>query len=183
MERGARRKRTRLNGSLLILPLVQISFTCSHCNHPITAPLEPATRELACPACAAVLVVPTGAVSEDQVHRCVVCPSEELYARKDFPQRLGVAIVVVGIVASSITWYYHWIYATYAIFFATAALDFVLYFAMGNLLQCYRCQAQYRGVAGLDDHGGFDLETHEKHRQQLARLAEAEAAKIAADRN
>src|SRR5262245_37147663 len=122
-------------------------------------------------------MVPQGAVTDSDVRRCVACPSEELFVRKDFPQRLGVGIVVVGIVLSTITWYYHYVYLTFGIFFATAAIDFVLWLVMGNVLQCYRCQAQYRGVAGLDQHGGFDLETHEKHRQQLARLAEAEAAK------
>lgn len=122
-------------------------------------------------------MIPSGAVTPHHVQRCVVCPSEELFARKDFPQRLGVAIVVIGIVLSSITWYYRQVYLTYGIFFSTALLDFVLWLVMGNVLQCYRCHAQYRGVAGLDQHGGFDLETHEKHRQQLTRLAEAQAAK------
>jgi hypothetical protein len=156
---------------------VQISYTCSHCDQTVSAPLTEATQELPCPHCGAVLETPRGAVSADNVHRCVVCPSEELYARKDFSQRLGVGIVVVGIVLSTITWYYHQIYLTYGIFFGTALIDFVLWLVMGNVLQCYRCQAQYRGVAGLDDHGGFDLETHEKHRQQLVRLAEAQASK------
>jgi hypothetical protein len=158
---------------------VQISYTCSHCDQGVSSPLSATTRELPCPHCGAVLETPPAAVSADNVHRCVVCPSEELYARKDFPQRLGVGIVVVGIVLSTITWYYHQIYLTYGIFFGTALIDFVLWLVMGNVLQCYRCQAQYRGVAGLDDHGGFDLETHEKHRQQLARLAEAQAKQVA----
>jgi len=41
------------------------------------------------------------------------------------------------------------------------------------LVQCYRCQAQYRGVPGLESHGGFNLETHEKHRQQRLRLGQS----------
>ena len=40
------------------------------------------------------------------LRRCLVCPSTDLFVRKDFPQRLGVAIVVVGIVGSSIAWGY-----------------------------------------------------------------------------
>jgi hypothetical protein len=92
--------------------------------------------------------------------------------RKDFSQSLGVAIVVVGIVASSVFWAYHMPYWTYGVLFATALIDVVLYLTVGNVLQCYRCQAQYRGTPGLESHGGFDLETHEKHRQQKIRLAE-----------
>jgi hypothetical protein len=155
--------------------------------------LNAATEELACEHCHSAIAVPRGAVRQwtpddlsstpstpgEELSRCVVCPSEELYVRKDFPQRLGVAIVVLGIALSSITWYYRLVYLTYGIFFGTALLDFVMWLVMGNVLQCYRCQARYRGVAGIDRHGGFDLETHEKHRQQLARLAEAQAARQA----
>jgi hypothetical protein len=46
----------------------------------------------------------------------------------------------------------------------------VLYLTVGNVLHCYRCQAQYRGVPGLENHQPFNLETHEKHRQQEIRL-------------
>lgn len=160
---------------------MQIFYTCLQCHQGVNASLDAATHDLACPSCGATIAVPRGAVtqgdaSHDQLHRCVVCPSEELYARKDFPQQLGVAIVVVGIVLSTIAWYYRQVYLTYGIFFGTAMIDFVLWLVMGNMLQCYRCQAQYRGVAELDQHGGFDLETHEKHRQQLVRLAQAQAA-------
>lgn len=140
------------------------------------ADVDASTREIACPNCSSIFVVPRGAVTNDRIERCVVCPSEELYVRKDFPQRLGVAIVIVGILLSTIAWYQRQIYLTYGIFFATAAIDFLLWLVMGNLLQCYRCQAQYRGAAEVDRHGGFDLETHEKHRQQVARLSQAQAA-------
>lgn len=128
-------------------------------------------------------MTPTNAVANGRVSRCIVCPSEELYVRKDFPQQLGIAIVVVGIVLTTITWYYRLIYLTFGIFFATAAIDFVLWLVMGNVLQCYRCQARYRGVEGLEGHGGFDLETHEKHRQQLIRLAEAQTSENSSTEN
>ena len=62
------------------------------------------------------------------------------------------------------------IYTTYAILFASALLDIVLYFCVGNVLQCYRCEAQYRGIDGLDAYTPFSLETHERFRQEAARL-------------
>ena len=153
---------------------MRVSYTCSECDAPVTALADESTRELVCPNCQRTMDVPAGAIQGEQVRHCVACPSEELYVRKDFPQRLGIAIVVLSEILSTITWYYRYIYLTYGIFFTFAALDFALYFAVGNLLQCYRCQAQYRGMAGLEQHSGFDLETHEKHRQQLIRLDEAE---------
>lgn len=114
-----------------------------------------------------------------RVQRCLVCPSTDLFVRKDFPQRLGVLIVAVGIIGSSIAWYHAHLLWTFGILFATALIDVLLYTLVGDALMCYRCQAQYRGVAEMDSHGLFDLETHEKHRQLNARLQSAERAAAA----
>jgi hypothetical protein len=84
-----------------------------------------------------------------------------------------VAIVAAGIVLSSVFWFYRLPFWTYGVLFATALIDVVLYLTVGNVLQCYRCQTQYRDVPGLENHGSFDLETHEKHRQQKIRLAQS----------
>ena len=51
-----------------------------------------------------------------------------------------------------------------------ALVDVVLYLFMPDCLSCYRCGARYRGEGITGSFGGFDLETHEKHRQQLARM-------------
>lgn len=120
--------------------------------------------------------MPDDAVNGDRVQRCLVCPSTDLFVRKDFPQRLGVLIVAVGIIGSSIAWYHAHLLWTFGILFATALIDVLLYTLVGDALMCYRCQAQYRGVAEMDSHGLFDLETHEKHRQLNARLQSAERA-------
>jgi hypothetical protein len=123
----------------------------------------------ACAQCGKTLVAKTPHLLDQRLDRCLICPSGELFVRKDFPQRLGVAIVVGGFVASSVTWYFHQIVATFGILFGTALVDVVLYLLMGNVLECYRCHAQYRGLAQLDAHEGFNLEIHERYRQEAAR--------------
>lgn len=148
---------------------MNVTFRCPHCDQTACVELGEASRELACPQCQAKWAV-KGSVKAGKVERCVICPSTELFIRKDFSQSLGVTIVVIGVVISSIFWYYRMPLWTYAVLFGTALLDVVLYLTVGNLLQCYRCQAQYRGMAGLDEHQPFNLETHEKHRQQRIRL-------------
>jgi hypothetical protein len=151
---------------------MNITFRCPHCDQTGSAELKADMRELACPTCAASWPVPAGTVTENTVSQCLVCPSTELFVRKDFSQSLGVAIVVVGVVVSSAFWAWHMPYWSYGVLFTTALIDVVLYLWVGNVLQCYRCHAQYRDVPALAQHGGFDLETHEKYRQQRLRLAE-----------
>ena len=107
----------------------------------------------------------------------MACPSTELFVRKDFPQRLGVTIVAIGIIASCWFWYHHNVLATLGVLLLTALIDAVLYLTMGNVLECYRCHAQYRGLPGFDDYDQFDLEAYEKHRQQALRLKEARQEK------
>jgi hypothetical protein len=106
-----------------------------------------------------------------KLQECLVCGCRELFVRKDFSQRLGVTIVVIGLLLSTVAWGFHQRYLSYGILFGTALVDVVLYWLVPNLLQCYRCQAEYRGLAGLDEFESFDLETHERFRQQSLRMA------------
>jgi hypothetical protein len=151
---------------------MKVTYACPHCHATTHAPLDEQTSSIACTRCAHATAIPEGAIEGENLHRCVVCPSKELFARKNFPQRVGVAIVVVGFALSFVTWGYRWVLPTFAILFATAAIDLILYFFMGNVLECYRCQARYAGGENLDDHGPFDLEVHERYRQEKIRLSE-----------
>ena len=136
------------------------------------ASFQDAPQEFTCDHCQGVLRTTQGATDGARLRRCLACPSHELFVRKDFPQRLGVTVVVIGFVLSSIAWYYHWILTTFLILFATALVDVALYLLMGDVVECYQCHAQYRGLGDPSTFGGFDLEVHEKHRQKRARLAE-----------
>jgi len=153
---------------------MNVAFDCPQCDRVVRLDFSAETTELACPHCEHKWGVADSAVVDGKVCSCVICPSTEFYVRKDFSQRLGVAIIVFGLALSCIPWYLSMWYATYAILFGTALVDAAIYMVTGNLLQCYRCHSQYRDISGLDQHGGFDLEIHEKHRQQLIRQAEVE---------
>lgn len=152
---------------------MNVIFRCPTCEQPAISEFGPKSAEIACSRCGVKVPIPFGSVTEEQLTQCLICPSTELFIRKDFPQILGVAIVVLAAVISSVFWYLHMPWYTYGTLFIAAFIDLVLYIFVGNQLQCYRCQAQYRGVPGLENHEAFDLETHEKYRQQAARLAEA----------
>jgi hypothetical protein len=149
---------------------MNVTFRCPHCDQISQAEFELNSTELACADCRAIWPIPPDSVTPSAVTRCLICPSTELFVRKDFSQQLGVAIVVLGVVISSVFWFYRMPYWTFGTLFAFALIDVILYLIVGNVLHCYRCQSQYRGVPGLDNHESFDLETHEKHRQQQIRL-------------
>lgn len=168
---------------------MHITHACPSCHAPVRHDRVEAATELPCPHCAAVVPLPAGAISwigadggptaagagRARLRRCLICPGSELFARKDFPQRLGVGIVVAGFAASCVTWAWHLLIPTFAILFGTAVIDVVLYMLVPDCLTCYRCGARYRGDGVADDVGGFDLDTHEKHRQQRARSLELAA--------
>lgn len=168
---------------------MRITYACPACDATVSHTGVETAHSLVCPHCLAVVAVPAdflswtnaaGGVAEPDtglpvLRRCVVCPSTELFARKDFPQRLGVGIVVAGFAASCVTWAWQLLVPTFAILFGTALIDVLLYLLMPECLTCYRCGARYRNAGG--SHGGFDLETHERHRQQRIRLREVTAAR------
>ena len=146
------------------------TFSCPACQAGVRQQFDASTAALRCPACSQEIKAPPGAVEGRRVTRCLVCPSTDLFVRKDFPQRVGVLIVAVGIVGSSIAWYYANLAWTFGILFATALADLALFALVGNALMCYRCGALYRGAEEMDAHGQFNLETHEKYRQLAARM-------------
>lgn len=158
---------------------MNVTFSCPRCSASARIDLADDAQAVACPLCHAEINLPAGAWDQGHVSRCLVCPSTDLYVRKDFPQRVGVGLVALGVIGSSIAWAYSLPIWTFAILFATALLDVALYLVVPDALMCYRCHAQYRGVPGMDQHGAFNLETHERYRQQAARLARRPAEAVA----
>ena len=151
---------------------MNVSFACRNCEQPVHSELEATSTQLLCTSCNEAIPVADADYSGESLRTCLICGCQELYVRKDFPQRLGIAIVVCGFVASSVALAFHLRFVTYAILFATALIDLLLYLTVPNMLQCYRCQAVYRGLRGLEAFEPFKLETHEKFRQQQIRLAQ-----------
>lgn len=153
---------------------MDITYSCPSCEQTVRVEPPDDTAGFACPQCQQQKSQPPGAWQDGRLTRCLICPSQDLFVRKDFSQKLGLAIVAIGLAASCVTWFYHKPLATYCILFATALVDVVLYLLVGNMLTCYHCHAEYRGLADMETYGQFELETHEKHRQQAARLKQAQ---------
>ena len=149
---------------------MNVTYACPSCDEGVRIHFDADTESLDCPHCQGKITIDPSALDGQRVKRCLVCPSTDLFVRKDFPQRLGIGLVVIGIVGSSIAWHHSDLLWTFGILFATALIDVLLYMLVGDALMCYRCQAQYRSVEEMDSHGQFDLDTHERYRQLAARM-------------
>lgn len=101
--------------------------------------------------------------------RCRVCGCTDLWRQKDFPPMLGLVMVGLGIILSSIAWAYHEPEWALGILMAFALIDMLLYAIMTDMLVCYRCRSRHRRTALNDDHTAFDLELSERYVQMKKR--------------
>jgi len=108
------------------------------------------------------MTITTAVRDQDHVDVCAVCGGRELFVRKDFPQTLGLAIVIVfgliAIYAFSVSVVIAWGVLTLA-----ALIDLAIYCLVGQVTTCYACRAEYRKCALNTAHEGFDLATSEKY--------------------
>jgi DNA-directed RNA polymerase subunit RPC12/RpoP len=160
--------------------MIDLSFRCPACEESARLTIAESDTQFACPHCHRAMVIEPETVADGALSHCLVCGSNDLFIRKDFPQRLGLWIVVVGFAVSCVTWYLYYVKLTFAVLFTTALADLVLYLFMGESLVCYRCGAEYRKLDSLKNHEPFNLETHERYRQLAARLKQTTAGRATA---
>jgi len=105
--------------------------------------------------------------SADQpLQTCPACGCRDLFIRKDFPQKLGMGLVILAgvtflvLAANPSTFYIGaWILV------AAAIVDAIIYACVGKVTVCYKCRAEFRDRPLNPKHEGFELATAEKYRQ------------------
>ena len=163
---------------------MELTCLCPNCatvNRVAAVESAPALAAAArCRACGAARELRSGSFDGEGgggLHACACCATEDLYVQKDFPQGLGLFIVVVGFAISTVFWYYEWPLLTGAVLLASALLDMVLYYHVPTVTICYRCLSQYRGL-GANPEGRFppfDLAIGERYRQERLRIEQLRA--------
>lgn len=137
------------------------------CRARVRTPVDRAGRtEATCPACGEtrVLDVDPELAERRRLTRCPLCPGREFFIRKDFPQRLGLGLVIAFGLFASILYYHERVIAAFATLAALVLIDAVIFLLVGRVTVCYRCRAEYRAVTYNAEHQGFDLATSEKYR-------------------
>ena len=163
---------------------MELTYSCSGCGAVgYVSHLETA-REAVCRQCGSARPLRTEAIGPSGLEACPSCATADLYIQKDFPQGLGLFIVIVGFAISTVFWYYEMPIPAYAILLASALLDMALYYKVPNVTICYRCLCQIRG-AGSNPEGRFppfDLAIGERYRQERIRAQQLRDLESATDR-
>ena len=102
----------------------------------------------------------------EMLNACPKCGCTDLFVRKDFPQKLGLAIVVLAAVTFlALASRPRYFYLGALVLCAAAVLDAAIYLLVGKVTVCYRCRAEFRDVPVNPDHEGFELAVAEKYRK------------------
>ena len=148
---------------------MNFEFKCTgeHCSKRVRCVVDaPGQRDIACPRCntTRALEFDDELVRTQQVNVCPACEGVEFFIRKDFPQRLGLAIVIIAgltslwLLGRNVIW-------AYGVLIGAVVVDFLIYWFIPKVTVCYRCRAEFRDLQLNSSHGGFDLATAEKYRQ------------------
>jgi hypothetical protein len=162
---------------------MELTFACPNCGAVNRALSVESAPEAACRACGQARSLRPESFEEGRLRSCAWCATEDLYIQKDFPQGLGLLIVLVGFGISTVFWYFERPIPAYLVLLASALLDMVLYYRVPDVTICYRCLGQYRG-AGVNPAGRFapfDLAIGERYRQERLRAEQLRARQAAAD--
>ena len=136
-------------------PAAEIACRCQGCGREATAGLDGVSRCASCGREGRLALSPS--LTERRiVDRCAACGGEQLYVQRDFNQRAGLAVVVVGALLAPFTPYY-------SSLVVAALIDAALYMLLPEITVCYRCPAHYRGFARNPRHQAFDLHLAEQY--------------------
>jgi hypothetical protein len=153
---------------------MELTIQCPGCGAVNHVPSLESAETVGCRQCGTRRPLHRDPIEEGQLLACPWCATTDLYIQKDFPQGLGLFIVIVGFVISTVFWYFEMPIVTYLVLLASALLDMVLYYRVPDVTICYRCLSQVRGPGSNPGarFRPFDLAIGERYRQERIRIEE-----------
>lgn len=160
----------------------RLDWFCIRCRLRHREALPRTVQSRACRECAAVnqltgVAVNTMPDGACKLSRCAACGAPDLWDRRDFPPRLGWALVGVGTTGAILFWTTGHPFYAIGLFTLFALFDAAAHWFTPPVTVCYSCMGEMRGV--IPDHGGFDLHRAEEYAHSLEGLAgEVEEKKV-----
>jgi hypothetical protein len=87
---------------------MRILYLCPNCQQTNRLTVTETSEKLSCSDCSWTRPLPADPLQRVHPEQCLVCGCRDLWRQKDFPQRLGVAMVAAGGILSTIAYYYHY---------------------------------------------------------------------------
>src|SRR5437588_13126491 len=102
-------------------------------------------------------------VSRDLLNECPNCGCRDLFIRKDFPQKIGLSLVIIAalefLILAARRQNFAW---GIVVLLGAAVIDAILYAIVPRITVCYRCRSEFRDHPINPRHSGFDLAVGEK---------------------
>jgi len=160
---------------------MKLSFTCPKCDSACQI-VRPGLNDWQCPNCSTKQILPAAQSHDGGLKCCAYCGNEQLYRKKDFPHWLGMTLLTVACALFFIFAVRYQYAIAWGILLGSAAIDGLLYLYVGDVVVCYRCGAQHRGVPSrtFDPH---ELAIAERYRQERLRKEQLKSNDAAVTNN
>ena len=150
--------------------MMDVTLKCPSCESRLPVAVEGSAEQITCGRCGrAISLAFTQALRGDRaVDVCPVCEGADFYIRKDFDPKLGVTVIIIGVLVSAGFYGFGMDLVAYGVLAGVVLLDFVIYQRLGDLTVCYRCHTEFRG-AYRRTASAFDLHTADELEHEYAR--------------
>jgi len=140
---------------------MNLRCSCPHCQQSLDITFNWPSEEPQCSFCHQKLFLNATDlfIQNKKLDQCPLCGASHLFKRKDFNQKLGLGLIVLGILGA---------YFTYGIsLLAVTLIDWILFRRIGELGSCYQCKAEWRDSPLIEHLAPFDLEISDYYRNLL----------------
>ena len=126
---------------------MNLTLVCPDCAARLPVAAANAPAAVRCGGCGRTIPLAVSAKvrADEEADICPVCEGRELYVRKDFDPRLGLAVIVSGALVSAGFYWFGMDLVAYGVLGAAALLDLIVYGRLRDLSVCYRCHTEFRG--------------------------------------
>ena len=111
-----------------------------------------------------------------RIVRCLACGCRELFFRKDFPQKLGLTLVIAAAAVSVVLFALDDVLASMGVLAAAVIVDSLIFSLTPKCVVCYRCRTEYHGLEITPTIEPWELAIGEKYRPVRMEHAESRPA-------
>jgi ribosomal protein S14 len=98
------------------------------------------------------------------LRRCVACGCRHVFVRKDFPQRAGLALVILAAGASVVLFALGQVALSIGVLLAAVVVDQIIGRFTSACVVCYRCRSEFRDLEISPEIEPWNLAIGEKYR-------------------